>query len=91
MSTQFEVSGAEKDSFHAGDPDVTDAVDGDTIRSLARAEQPLVRQSPTLTHGEMKLGAGVVAAQKFGAGELVIPRIKFHLLFHQHGHLIQSP
>ena len=29
---------------------------------------------PTLTHGEMKIGAGVVAARKFGASELVDPR-----------------
>jgi predicted GTPase len=34
----------------------------------------VVEDGPTLTHGEMKLGAGVVAAQKFGAGALVDPR-----------------
>jgi len=34
----------------------------------------VVEDGPTLTHGEMKLGAGVVAAQKYGAGELVDPR-----------------
>lgn len=34
----------------------------------------VVEDGPTLTHGEMKLGAGVVAAQKFGAAELVDPR-----------------
>jgi predicted GTPase len=34
----------------------------------------VVEDGPTLTHGEMKMGAGVVAAQKFGASELVDPR-----------------
>jgi predicted GTPase len=33
-----------------------------------------VEDGPTLTHGEMKIGAGVVAARKFGAAELVDPR-----------------
>ncbi len=34
----------------------------------------VVEDGPTLTHGEMKIGAGVVAAQKYGAAELVDPR-----------------
>ncbi|MEE9553840.1 MAG: cyclic 2,3-diphosphoglycerate synthase [candidate division Zixibacteria bacterium] len=34
----------------------------------------VIEDGPTLTHGEMKYGAGVVAAQKFGAAELVDPR-----------------
>lgn len=34
----------------------------------------VVEDGPTLTHGEMKFGAGIVAAQKFGAGEIVDPR-----------------
>ena len=34
----------------------------------------VVEDGPTLTHGEMKIGAGVVAAQKFGAVEMVDPR-----------------
>lgn len=34
----------------------------------------VVEDGPTLTHGHMKIGAGTVAAQKFGAGELVDPR-----------------
>ncbi|MBN1518582.1 MAG: hypothetical protein JW923_00670 [Spirochaetales bacterium] len=33
-----------------------------------------VEDGPTLTHGHMKIGAGVVAARKFGAAELVDPR-----------------
>ncbi len=34
----------------------------------------VVEDGPTLTHGEMTLGAGTVAAQKFGAAEMVDPR-----------------
>ncbi len=34
----------------------------------------VVEDGPTLTHGEMKLGAGTVAAKRFGAGEIVDPR-----------------
>ncbi|MBN1252936.1 MAG: hypothetical protein JXR51_13085 [Bacteroidales bacterium] len=34
----------------------------------------VVEDGPTLTHGEMKLGAGTIAAQKFGAAEIIDPR-----------------
>jgi predicted GTPase len=34
----------------------------------------VVEDGPTLTHGEMQYGAGVMAARKFGAAELVDPR-----------------
>jgi predicted GTPase len=34
----------------------------------------VIEDGPTLTHGEMKYGAGVVAARNFGAKELVDPR-----------------
>jgi predicted GTPase len=34
----------------------------------------VVEDGPTLTHGEMTYGAGVIAAEKFGASELVDPR-----------------
>ncbi len=34
----------------------------------------VVEDGPTLTHGEMKLGAGVLAAQKYGASSMVDPR-----------------
>lgn len=34
----------------------------------------VVEDGPTLTHGEMKLGAGTIAAQKYGAAEIIDPR-----------------
>ncbi len=34
----------------------------------------VIEDGPTLTHGEMKFGAGTVAARKFGASEIIDPR-----------------
>ncbi len=34
----------------------------------------VIEDGPTLTHGEMKYGAGIVAAQRFGASEIIDPR-----------------
>jgi predicted GTPase len=34
----------------------------------------VIEDGPTLTHGEMKFGAGTVAALKYGAAEIVDPR-----------------
>jgi len=33
-----------------------------------------IEDGPTLTHGEMKIGAGIVAAKRFGAAEIIDPR-----------------
>jgi predicted GTPase len=42
---------------------------------LIRGKKALViEDGPTLTHGEMTYGAGIVAAEKFGAAEIVDPR-----------------
>jgi predicted GTPase len=45
--------------------------DGESIRGKRVL---VVEDGPTLTHGEMKIGAGVVAAQRGGAAEIVDPR-----------------
>ncbi len=43
--------------------------------ALIRGKRALVvEDGPTLTHGEMSFGAGYVAAEKFGAAEIVDPR-----------------
>jgi predicted GTPase len=34
----------------------------------------VIEDGPTVTHGEMPYGAGVVAAQRFGAAEIIDPR-----------------
>lgn len=42
---------------------------------LVRGKRVLVvEDGPTLTHGEMRFGAGIVAARKLGAAEIVDPR-----------------
>ena len=46
-----------------------------TDPDLIRGKRVLVvEDGPTLTHGEMKYGAGTVAAEKWGAAEIVEPR-----------------
>ncbi|NIM19511.1 MAG: GTPase [Candidatus Latescibacteria bacterium] len=48
-------------------------VDGDA--SQIKGKRVLcIEDGPTLTHGEMKYGAGVVAARQFGASEIIDPR-----------------
>jgi len=42
--------------------------------SIAGKRVLVVEDGPTLTHGEMKYGAGVVAARQHGAAEIVDPR-----------------
>lgn len=43
--------------------------------SVIRGRRVLVvEDGPTLTHGEMKIGAGVIAARRYGASQLVDPR-----------------
>ncbi|HNX77964.1 MAG TPA: cyclic 2,3-diphosphoglycerate synthase [Candidatus Rifleibacterium sp.] len=37
----------------------------------------VIEDGPTLTHGEMTIGAGIVAAQRYGAGEIVDPKPYF--------------
>ena len=34
----------------------------------------VIEDGPTLTHGEMKIGAGIVAARRFNAGEIIDPK-----------------
>ncbi|MCI0472092.1 MAG: GTPase, partial [Ignavibacteria bacterium] len=46
----------------------------DDIKYIKGKSVLVVEDGPTLTHGEMKFGAGVIAAQKFGAKEIVDPR-----------------
>ena len=48
------------------------SVDDESV--IAGKKVLVVEDGPTLTHGEMEFGAGVVAAQKYGAVDLVDPR-----------------
>jgi predicted GTPase len=54
--------------------DAASALDVDDASVIKGRRVLAVEDGPTLTHGEMKIGAGVVAARKFGATEIVDPR-----------------
>jgi len=54
--------------------DGASTLDIDDIAIVKGKRVLVVEDGPTLTHGNMKIGAGVVAAQKFGAAEIVDPR-----------------
>ncbi|MCL1796026.1 MAG: cyclic 2,3-diphosphoglycerate synthase [Clostridia bacterium] len=56
---------------------VVDAASTITVQDpeIIRGKRVLViEDGPTLTHGEMKIGAGIVAARRFGAAEIIDPR-----------------
>jgi len=56
---------------------VVDAASTITVENpeVIRGKRVLViEDGPTLTHGEMKIGAGVVAARRYGAAEIIDPR-----------------
>jgi len=48
---------------------------GDKIRGK---HVVVIEDGPTLTHGEMTYGAGVVAAHRYGAAEIIDPKEYFH-------------
>jgi predicted GTPase len=54
--------------------DAASALDIDDPSVVKGKRVLVVEDGPTLTHGEMTIGAGIVAAQKFGAAELIDPR-----------------
>jgi predicted GTPase len=54
--------------------DAASTLDVDDPAVIKGKQVLVVEDGPTLTHGEMKIGAGVVAARKFGAAGLVDPR-----------------
>ena len=50
------------------------AVSVDDVEAIRGKRVLVVEDGPTLTHGEMRYGAGVVAARQHGAAEIVDPR-----------------
>jgi len=70
---------AVRESIHRLNPTAT-VIEADSVVSVSDPEQVkgkkvlVVEDGPTLTHGEMAIGAGYVAARKSGAGEIVDPR-----------------
>jgi predicted GTPase len=67
------------DTIHQVNPGATvvkanSRVTVDDPAAIAGKRVLVVEDGPTLTHGEMKFGAGVVAARAYGAAEIVDPR-----------------
>jgi predicted GTPase len=54
--------------------DAASPISVDRPELIAGKRVLVVEDGPTLTHGMMKIGAGVVAARKFGARQIVDPR-----------------
>ena len=78
-SASTEQIGQLEDTIHAVNPGATvvkanSRVTVDDAGAIAGKRVLVVEDGPTLTHGEMKFGAGVVAARLNGAAEIVDPR-----------------
>jgi predicted GTPase len=54
--------------------DAASPISADNADRIRGKRALVIEDGPTTTHGEMKYGAGVVLARKFGAAELVDPR-----------------
>lgn len=79
VEAEFEAIEAVRENIRSVNPKavIIDAASPLTITGatdLVGKRVLVVEDGPTLTHGDMKYGAGVVAAMRLGAGELVDPR-----------------
>jgi len=68
-----------EDNIKAANPDSTiikaeSTITVDQLDSISEKRVLIVEDGPTLTHGEMKIGAGTVTAERLGAKEIVDPR-----------------
>ncbi|MCL1876294.1 MAG: cyclic 2,3-diphosphoglycerate synthase [Synergistaceae bacterium] len=54
--------------------DAASTLDVDNPEIIRGKRVLVIEDGPTLTHGEMKIGAGIVAAKRFGAAEIIDPR-----------------
>ena len=59
---------------HAQIIDGASPISVDNAKIIRNKRVLCIEDGPTLTHGEMKIGAAVVAAQKYGASEIIDPR-----------------
>jgi predicted GTPase len=78
-SASTEQLGTLEDTIKAVNPGATvvranSKVTVDDPGAIAGKRVIVVEDGPTLTHGDMKYGAGVVAARRMGASEIVDPR-----------------
>lgn len=78
-SASIEQVNALMQTIHRLNPEATlvkanSRVSVDDPSAIAGKRVLVIEDGPTLTHGEMKFGAGVVAARAHGAAEIVDPR-----------------
>ena len=78
-SASVEQLGQLEDTIRSVNPGATvvkanSRVSVDDAAAVAGKRVLVVEDGPTLTHGEMKYGAGVVAARQHGAAQIVDPR-----------------
>jgi len=78
-SASIDQVNALMETIHEANPDATlvkanSLVTVDDPTAIQGQRVLVVEDGPTLTHGEMKFGAGVVAARANGAAEIVDPR-----------------
>jgi predicted GTPase len=78
-SASIDQVNALMDTIHHANPGATivkanSRVTVDDPEAIRGKRVLVVEDGPTLTHGEMKFGAGVVAARQHGAAEIVDPR-----------------
>ncbi|MCL2014014.1 MAG: cyclic 2,3-diphosphoglycerate synthase [Oscillospiraceae bacterium] len=59
---------------HAKIVDAASTITVDNPKAIRGKRVLVVEDGPTLTHGEMKLGAGIVAARRYGAAQIIDPR-----------------
>ncbi len=63
-----------KVNTHAQIIDAASAIKVEKGAQISGKKVLVIEDGPTLTHGEMAIGAGTVAAQKYGAAQLIDPR-----------------
>jgi predicted GTPase len=78
-SADFDGIQAVRDNIARANPraivvDAASTISVDKPEAIRGKRVLVVEDGPTLTHGEMKIGAGIVAARRFGAAEIIDPR-----------------
>jgi predicted GTPase len=68
-----------RENIHSVNPraqviEAASPIQAENSQMIAGKRVLVIEDGPTLTHGEMKFGAGTVAAHKFGAAEIIDPR-----------------
>jgi predicted GTPase len=78
-SADFDNIQAVRDNIEKVNPgavviDAASTISADKPELIRGKRVLVIEDGPTLTHGEMKIGAGTVAARRFGAAEIIDPR-----------------